>query len=199
MLGRSSAQSRRPQGPWFRSESHRGPELMSAPFSDEDLAHVHQLLKIKAELNELVAGLRAHMAAKSDYAEPMALIAEFLGKVGHLDLASYLVRHAVALFDLRYGITDPSLDLKKDRSWQDATIRMRGRQWVSLAYDCFRTAGMSHPQVSKAIKKHPDLKKLLRGKNASLETSPKSWHDQFMDKQITNSAAQQGFNCTYRA
>jgi hypothetical protein len=171
---------------------------MSAPFSDNDLAYANRLLKIEAELNELIEGLRAHRRAKSSYAESLALIAEFFGKVGHPDVAHYLARHGFALFDRDVGIKDPSLDLKGDRRTQDSTVVMKGRMWVALAYECFRKATMSHPEVAGEIIKHSDLKPLLRGKNASLQTSPKSWHDQFMYKKITNRGVQNAFNLHYR-
>ena len=171
---------------------------MSAPFSDDDLAHANQLLKIEAELNELIEGLRVHRRAKSSYAEPLALIAGFFAKVGHPDVAHYLARHGFALFDRDAGIKDPSLDLKGDRSTQDPTEVVRGRMWVALAYECLRKAKVSHPKVAGEIIKHSDLKPLLRGKNASLKTSPKSWHDQFMDKKITNRGVQNAFNLQYQ-
>lgn len=173
---------------------------MSAPFPDEDVAHANRLLKTEAELNKLALGLRVHIeAAKNDYAEPLTLIAEFFAAHGDFDIANYIVRLAMALYDLRDGIKDPSLEIKKDRSTQDPTIVQNGRMWVAVAYECLRKMGKSHTDAAKEIARHSALKSLLRGKHASLTTSAKSWHDQFMDNEISNKGVQSSFKSVYKA
>ncbi len=110
----------------------------------------------------------------------------------------YIGRLVNAFYDRDYGIEDPIFVLKKSRRTQDPTVKVHGRMWVALAYECLRKAGKSHPTIGEEIAKHSHLKTLLRGKNASLKTSPKSWHDEFMYKEITNSSIQYAFKQMYQ-
>jgi hypothetical protein len=164
--------------------------------SAEELAEAGQdFLKIYAEL---VYGLRNRMAA-GNYAESLTLIAECFGKTGHDDIAQYIRRLALALWDLDYGIGDPLLDFKKDKVTSDPSIVHNGRMWVALGYECLLKAGLSHSKVAKEIARHSSLNPLLRGKNASLKTSPKSWHDQLMINEVKNTSVQRSFRWVYKA
>jgi hypothetical protein len=89
------------------------------------------------------------------------------------------MRLAIALCAHRSGIPDPLLAVKGKRSTKDSIATMSGRMWVALAYECLRRQGLPHRDIAREIAKHSALMPLLRGKNASLKTSPKSWYDQF--------------------
>jgi hypothetical protein len=150
------------------------------PPSDEDTAQAG--LEALAAIVDLLHGLRAHIKAKSDYAQSLHLIAEFLAKVDKdHDVAEHVGRIAMAFYDRADGINDPILARRaSDKNKRDPTQKWRGRMWAALGFECLLKAKMSQRKAVEYVRqKYPSVELLLRGKRNLTYSLPR-WHVQFM-------------------